>query len=345
MAKIDIPEIEMIPLPAAQFQMGSVHGDADETPVHTVVFTNNILMGKYEITNKQVAAVYTWGLVNGKIKVDTETVVNTAGEEKELIDIDYPDCKFHAADGIFSVMEGYEDHPCTLITWYGAVMFCNLLSETQGRMPVYNPADYSCDWEKDGYRLPTEAEWEFAARGGTESRGFVYSGSNNPDEVAWFSGNGEETTHQVGLKAPNESGFYDMSGNVWECCWDYYGYYIPDIIDYHTFESDLLEKMNHPGRKDYIKQIYIQNKDTRDYELSPELTNEECRKTWEVFRVVGFIMDMRKDPRGIRYRDKRVLRGGDWGSVPFYLRTTYRGRVFAQLSSTGYGFRVVRPDR
>jgi len=79
-----------------------------------------------------------------------------------------------------------------------------------------------------GYRLPTEAEWEYAARA---NQGFIYAGSDSPDEVAWYSGNAEGTTHEGHKKAPNLRGLYDMSGNIWEWAWDWRADYPATAVD------------------------------------------------------------------------------------------------------------------
>ena len=150
--------------------------------------------------------------------------------------------------------------PVEKTSWYDAVFYCNRRSVKEGLTPCYafkgekDPAKWgedftkfysydpyphwelTCDWTADGYRLPTEAEWEWAARGGKQSRGYKYSGSNNLDEVAWYAGTsrvddevtsyGAEIFHneprEVKTKKPNELGLYDMSGNYYEWCWDWY---------------------------------------------------------------------------------------------------------------------------
>lgn len=101
------------------------------------------------------------------------------------------------------------DYPMYYVTWEEANEFCRILSSKTGKL----------------YRLPTEAEWEYAARGGKNSQSYKYSGSNDLDEVAWYAKNSSSKTHKIGTKKPNELGIYDMSGNVWEWCEDIYSDY------------------------------------------------------------------------------------------------------------------------
>lgn len=163
------------------------------------VRVESFYISKYEITHKEFIRFL------NAIQCGSNGVFNN----KEFGEVDYllitdNDCPIGYANDKF-YFKGNEfvesdDCPIVLVTWFGANAYCN--------------------WA--GVRLPSEKEWEFAARGGNKSHNYLYSGSNTIGEVAWYDENSENKTHPIGLKEPNELGIYDMTGNVWEWCSDWY---------------------------------------------------------------------------------------------------------------------------
>jgi len=109
--------------------------------------------------------------------------------------------------------------PVESVSWLDAVQYCNSISESRGRAPAYRVHGEDVEWDEgaDGYRLPTEAEWEYACRAGTAGPRY-----GPLDDIAWYRANSAGRIHDVGSKRPNSWGFYDMLGNVWDWCWDIY---------------------------------------------------------------------------------------------------------------------------
>jgi formylglycine-generating enzyme len=179
---------QMILVQGGSFDMGSNGGANDEKPMHRVTLSG-FYIGKYEVTQEQYE----------RVMGSNPSYFKDSGKNA----------------------------PVEKVSWYSAVEFCNKLSEQEGLQKCYSGFgnNIKCDFSKNGYRLPTEAEWEYAARGGNQSKGYKYSGSDNHDKVSWYDDNAEDRTHPVGSNKPNELGIYDMSGNVWEWCWDWYGDY------------------------------------------------------------------------------------------------------------------------
>jgi sulfatase modifying factor 1 len=188
---LQVPTPEMVLVEAGSFEMGSASGRADEQPVHTVRITRDFYIAKYELTFDEYDLFC----------ADTN---RTRAEDRG---------------------RGRGALPVINVTWYDAVAYCNWLSQKEGLTPCYSGSGkvMKCDFSANGYRLPTEAEWEYAARGGQLSHGCLYAGSDDPDEVAWYAGTSGDQIHPVGQKQPNELGLYDMCGNLFEWCWDWYG--------------------------------------------------------------------------------------------------------------------------
>jgi formylglycine-generating enzyme required for sulfatase activity len=201
----------MVSIESGSFQMGSpaTEGfDPDETQ-HSVTLTKCFYMGKYQVTQ--------------------ELYQRVMGSNPSSF-------KTSAANG-----EEQARRPVEQVSWYDALVFCNKLSVLEGLAPVYSisgstdPAAWgetpiwgsnavwdavTANWNANGYRLPTEAEWEYVCRAGTSTTynlGAVWSG-----DWGWYNGNSDSKTHEVGKKAPNEWRLYDMHGNVWEWVWDCY---------------------------------------------------------------------------------------------------------------------------
>ncbi len=192
---------EMVLVEAGSFEMGSASGRADERPVHTVRLTRSFYMARYAVTFEEY----------------DHFCEDTNGSK--------PDDRGRGRGTL----------PVINVDWYATTKYCNWLSEQQGLTPCYSGPGRvpECDFLANGYRLPTEAEWEYAARGGNHSRGFTYAGSDNLVEVAWYAANSGDSIHPVGQKKPNELGLYDMSGNLYEWCWDWYreDYYVSSPSD------------------------------------------------------------------------------------------------------------------
>ncbi len=275
---------EMVSVPAGTFTMGRTdRGDdatceycPDELPRHEVTLSA-YQIGKYDVTNQEYADILNWALARGYLKNESGAAYDGGyvyAANEVLVPASYPVCQITYSGSQFSYRSrtglpgtttySMALHPVVGVTWYGAAMYCNWLSMSQGLTPCYDINNWTCNFAANGYHLPTEAQWERAAAWDTAANkhwiyGFMsdtltgknrcnhdddsssdFGGLVNPlgltdypytSPVGWFNGlnvspNGSIPT----VNSPSPVGCYDMSGNAWQWCNDWYATYTSEAV-------------------------------------------------------------------------------------------------------------------
>jgi len=250
---------ELVLIPEGQFEMGDHQGyqdpkhGSDEVPVHTV-HLDPFYIQTTEVTNRHYCEFLNSALSRNIVEVKNGKVYGKGNDVlycETRVSVPYSGIGWDGKQ--FSVLDNRKDHPMVGMLWEGAAAYCNWLSSRQELEPCYNTNTWKCDFTKNGFRLPTEAEWEYAGRGGKHEPYYMFPWGNDPDNsranwprsgdpyetgpypwttpVGFYDGNlhhkkdfnwpGRQETYQT-KDGSNGYGLYDMAGNVWEWCNDLY---------------------------------------------------------------------------------------------------------------------------
>ena len=291
---------DMTYIPGGTFEMGDNLGDgsSDELPVHTVT-VNSFYMAKYEITNGQYCDYLNSAQSQGLIIV-IDGVVYQSGTGTT-----YPYCDTSAADtesqiaygrGVFSVQSkggrSMDNDPLVQVSWFGAVAYCNWRSWLEGLKPCYNLSTWDCDFAQKGYHVPTEAQWELAARGGLSGKRFPWGDTISHSQANYHSSTnygydvsltrGYHPTWNDGIYpytssvdslAANGYGLHDMAGNLYEWCNDWYSgsYYSSSPSNNPTGPPSGVSRIlrggswNHDANRSRVAERYGLTPETRGY--------------------------------------------------------------------------------
>ncbi|MBN1817780.1 MAG: SUMF1/EgtB/PvdO family nonheme iron enzyme [Sedimentisphaerales bacterium] len=331
---------DMVVIPGGTFQMGDNFNEGwpEELPVHTVTL-DSFAMGKYEITNGQYRDFLNSAKSQGLITV-TSNVVYQAGSGTS-----YPYCGTSAASSSYSQIvfsnntfsvrtksrRNMTNDPMVDVSWYGSVAYCNWRSQQEGKQTCYNLSTWNCDFSKKGYRLATEAEWEYAARGGLSGKRFPWGDTINQTQVNFYSS--DVFSYDV---SPDKNQFHPL--------WTDETYPYPYTSPVGFFDGTLKYKSqyNWPGSAS----SYQTASGANGYGLYDMAGNiwEWCNDWWDSYSSVS--QTNPSGPSGPGTGLGRVLRGGGWYGGATYCRVAYRPHYFPHgLGLYGdVGFRVVLSD-